>query len=172
MRDGIIRPLIDCSREEIEQYCQKHSIPFVTDKTNFEDIYSRNKIRLNVIPQLKRINPAAEAAICSFASDSMEIYSLLAEMSDTLYKNALGLGGLDVDMLKKRHSAVVKNLLRNNLDKLDCLSKDNIEAIYTALGQTSYKRQLSATVFCRIKDGRLSFYSPQKTEKSLLRRRL
>ena len=165
VRDGIIRPLIDCSREEIELYCEKHAIPFVTDKTNFEDIYSRNKIRLNVIPQLKKINPAVEAAICSFASDSVEIYSLLEEMSDQLYRNALGLGGLDVDMLKRRHPAVVKNLLRNNLDKLDCLSKDNIEAIYRALSSSQYKRQLSATVFCRIKDGRLSFYSPQKTEK-------
>jgi tRNA(Ile)-lysidine synthase len=85
-------------------------------------------------------------------------------MSDQLYRNALGLGGLDVEMLKKRHPAVVKNLLRNNLDKLDCLSKDNIEAIYRALSSSQYKRQLSATVFCRIKDGRLSFYSPQKSE--------
>ena len=160
-RGNIIRPLIDCSRRDVEKYCEKHNIPFVTDQTNFEDIYSRNKIRLNVLPELKRINPMAENAIANFAADSQEIYSLLAQMSETLYRNALGLGGLDVAMLKAEHPAVVKNLIRNSLDKLDCLSKDNIDAIYGALGQETFKRQLSADVFCRIKDGRLSFYTPQ-----------
>ena len=164
VRDNIVRPLIDCSRDDIEKYCRDNSIPFVTDKTNFEDIYSRNKIRLNVIPQLKKINPAAEKAIASFAADSREIYSLLSQLSDSIYRQALGLGGLEVSVLSSRHPAVVKNLIRNNLDKLDCLSKDNVEAIYNALGCDSFKRQLSATVFCRIRDGRLSFYTPkQKT---------
>ncbi len=161
VRGDIIRPLIDCTRQDVEEYCHRHSIPYVTDQTNFEDIYSRNKIRLNVLPQLKRINPAAENAIAAFANDSMEVYSLLNEMSDTLYKNALGLGGLDVNMLKSAHPAVVKNLLRNNLDKIGCLTKDNIDAVFTALSQDSFKRQLSADVFCKIQKGRLSFYSPQ-----------
>lgn len=166
VRDNIIRPLIDCSRREIEQYCSDNHIPYVTDKTNFEDIYSRNKIRLNVIPQLKKINPAAEKAIVSFADDGREIYSLLTQLSDSLYKEALGLGGLDVNALCNAHPAVTKNLIRNNLDRLGCLSKDNVEAIFAALGQKSFKRQLSATVFCRIKDGRLSFYTPKETKKS------
>lgn len=162
VRDNIVRPLIDCSRDDIEKYCSENNIPFVTDKTNFEDIYSRNKIRLHVVPQLKKINPAAEKAIASFADDSREIYSLLTQLSDSLYRQALGLGGLDVSVLSGRHPAVVKNLIRNNLDKLDCLSKDNVEAIYNALGSISFKRQLSAAVFCRIKDGRLSFYTPKQ----------
>ena len=161
VRDGIIRPLINCSRQDVEKYCADNSIPYVTDKTNFEDIYSRNKIRLNVLPQLKRINPSAESAIASFADDSAEIYSLLTQLSDSLYKKALGMGGLDVNMLLCEHPAVVKNLIRNNLDTLDCLSKDNVEAIFGALQEKSFKRQLSATVFCRIKDGRLLFYTPQ-----------
>ena len=162
VRENIIRPLIDCSRADVESYCDANNIPFVTDQTNFEDIYSRNKIRLNVLPQLKKINPMAENAIASFASDSREIYDLITQLSDSLYRKALGMGGLDVNMLRAEHPAVVKNLIRNSLDKLDCLSKDNIDAIYGALGQTAFKRQLSSEVFCRIKDGRLSFYTPQQ----------
>ena len=171
VRDNIVRPLIDCSRDDIEKYCSDNNIPFVTDKTNFEDIYSRNKIRLKVVPQLKKINPAAEKAIAAFAADSREIYSLLSQLSENLYRQALGLGGLDVSLLAGRHPAVAKNLIRNNLDKLGCLSKDNVEAIYSALESQSFKRQLSATVFCRIKDGRLSFYTPEhKAEKTALGR--
>lgn len=165
VRGEIIRPLINCTRQDVEEYCAKHSIPFVTDSTNFEDVYSRNKIRLNVLPQLKRINPGAETAITAFADDSREIYSLLTQLSDSLYRKAIGMGGLDVNMLAAEHPAVVKNLIRNNLEKLDCLSKDNIEAIYAAIGQPSFKRQLSADVFCRIKDSKLQFYSPQQQQR-------
>ena len=165
VRDNIIRPLIDCSRADVEKYCSENGIPFVTDQTNFQDIYSRNKIRLNVIPQLKNINSAAEKAIASFADDSREVYSLLDDLSNSLYKKAVGLGGLDVTLLQAEHPAVTKNLIRNNLDKLGCLSKDNVEAIYLALWQETFKRQLSADTFCRIKDGRLSFYTPQTKPK-------
>lgn len=168
VRDNIIRPLIDCTRGDVEKYCADNSIPYVTDLTNFQDIYSRNKIRLNVLPQLKNINPSAEKAIASFAADSREIYSLLSQLSDSLYKDAIGLGGLDVSRLLAAHSAVTKDLIRNNLDKLGCLSKDNVEAVYNALSQPSFKRQLSSTVFCRIKDGRLQFYTPEKTSRPLL----
>lgn len=162
VRGGIIRPLIDCTRADVEKYCEENKIPFVTDKTNFEDIYARNKIRLNVVPQLKKINSSAEKNIAAFAQDSREIYSLLSQLSDKLYKEAVGLGGISTEMLAAAHPAVTKNLIRDSLDRLNCLSKDNVEAIYSALGQKSFKRQLSASVFCRIKDGRLSFYTPKE----------
>ena len=74
----------------------------------------------------------------------------------------MGLGGISTEMLAAAHPAVTKNLIRDSLDRLDCLSKDNVEAIYSALGKKSFKRQLSASVFCRIKDGRLSFYTPKE----------
>ena len=50
VRENIVRPLIDCSRREIEDYCREHKIPYVTDSTNLEARYSRNKVRLQVLP--------------------------------------------------------------------------------------------------------------------------
>ncbi len=53
-RDGIIiRPLLDISREEIEQYCKDNNLKPRTDKTNLKAIYTRNKIRLELIPYLE-----------------------------------------------------------------------------------------------------------------------
>ncbi len=161
VRDGIIRPLIDCTRDEIESYCTENSIPYVTDATNFQDIYSRNKIRLNVIPQLKQINPAFEKAVGDFARENREIYTLLTHLSDNLYRKSIGLNGLDTEMLAAEHPAVVKNLIRNQLDRLGCLSRDNIYAVYNSLGKEKYKQQLSQDVFFRVKDGRLYFYTPK-----------
>ena len=55
VRDKIfIRPLIRVSRDEIEEYCRKNNIEPRIDKTNLENIYTRNKIRLDLIPYLKK----------------------------------------------------------------------------------------------------------------------
>lgn len=53
----IIRPLIETSRQDIENYLASKSISYVTDSTNNENIYTRNIIRNCVIPQLEKINP-------------------------------------------------------------------------------------------------------------------
>ena len=53
-----IRPLIECERMEIEQYCKLNNIDARIDRTNFENIYTRNKIRNIVIPYIKQeFNP-------------------------------------------------------------------------------------------------------------------
>ncbi len=57
-RKNIIRPLIECERSEIEAYCEENKLNPRIDKTNLEDIYSRNKIRNIVIPYIqKEFNP-------------------------------------------------------------------------------------------------------------------
>lgn len=53
-----IRPLIECERFEIEQYCKENNIDARIDRTNFENIYTRNKIRNIVLPYIKEeFNP-------------------------------------------------------------------------------------------------------------------
>ena len=56
--DGIIRPLLCLSREEVLDYLQERGQSFVTDSTNSERIAQRNKVRLDVIPLLREINSA------------------------------------------------------------------------------------------------------------------
>ncbi|MBO4339016.1 MAG: tRNA lysidine(34) synthetase TilS [Clostridia bacterium] len=57
-RGNIIRPLIECTRDEIEEYCEKNGLSFVTDSTNESTDYTRNKIRHGVIEEMKSINPS------------------------------------------------------------------------------------------------------------------
>ena len=54
IRDGvIIRPILDIERSEIEAYCEEHKLNPRIDSTNLESIYTRNKIRLELIPYMK-----------------------------------------------------------------------------------------------------------------------
>lgn len=59
VRGRIIRPLIGCSKEEILEYCEKNKIPYRTDSTNSQTEYTRNYIRHNILPHMKRLNPLA-----------------------------------------------------------------------------------------------------------------
>ena len=52
----IYRPLIDKTKEEILNYCKNNNIKYAIDKTNFEDTYTRNRIRKYILPELKKEN--------------------------------------------------------------------------------------------------------------------
>lgn len=54
---SIIRPLLSVSRELIENYIKKQKLKYCTDKSNFSQDFTRNKIRLNILTKLKKINP-------------------------------------------------------------------------------------------------------------------
>ena len=72
VRDAIyVRPILHIDRSEIEQYCEEHNLNARIDKTNLESIYTRNKIRLELIPYIKE----------NFNGD---IVASLNRLSDTL----------------------------------------------------------------------------------------
>ena len=64
IHEGIIRPLLCLSRDEILDYLKSRVQSFVTDSTNAERIAQRNRLRLDVIPLLRSINPAAIEHLC------------------------------------------------------------------------------------------------------------
>ena len=53
----VIRPLIYCTRKEIMSYCRDNNIEYVTDSTNDDTDYTRNRIRHIIIPEMEKINP-------------------------------------------------------------------------------------------------------------------
>jgi len=59
-KDKIIRPMLFCTREAIEQYAKENQLGFRYDSSNSSDKYIRNKLRMRVIPTLKEINPGIE----------------------------------------------------------------------------------------------------------------
>ena len=78
---NIIRPLIDCTREEIEEYCKNENLSFVTDSTNLEDDYSRNYIRHRILPTFAEINP-------SYAESIAKAGEIIKEESDFINEEA------------------------------------------------------------------------------------
>ncbi len=65
--DKIIRPLLSVSKQEILDYLSKNNIPYVIDQTNFDDKYTRNAIRLNILPEIEKVFPEAEKSVYRFS---------------------------------------------------------------------------------------------------------
>ena len=75
VRENIIRPLLFAGRDEIENYLEELGESWVTDSTNLEDDYTRNRIRHVIIPALKDINQGAVDHIYSAARDTADVYA-------------------------------------------------------------------------------------------------
>lgn len=88
-RGNIVRPLLSCTRCEIEEYLAKRGQPYCTDSTNELDIASRNKLRHGVIPILKEINPAFLKANERMTLSLREDREYLDNISDALYDSAV-----------------------------------------------------------------------------------
>ena len=76
-RNGhIVRPLLCLTRDDILHYLDRQGQPYVTDSTNLQDEYTRNKIRLNLLPLMQEINPSVRRSILRTAAHLDEAATL------------------------------------------------------------------------------------------------
>lgn len=111
VRGNIIRPLIYCSRADIENYCTEKGIAFVTDSTNLSDEYTRNSIRHNIVPQLKKINPSFDAAFERCVSNLREDEELLDILSLSVLENARAENGYRAEILNTVHPSLKRRAI-------------------------------------------------------------
>ena len=64
-RDRFIRPLLFATRQDVEEFLSENGQDFVTDSSNNSDDYTRNRIRHNIVPFLKEMNPSVEKTVFS-----------------------------------------------------------------------------------------------------------
>lgn len=129
VRDNIIRPLLRCTREDIESYCDMNSLSFVTDSTNLSDDYMRNRLRHNVIPVLKEFNPSLSEGIARMTASVYDDNSYLNEAASDAKNqcrlddgySSIGLSGL--------HKALLSRIIS------DILSENGIEPSALRIGQ-------------------------------------
>ena len=86
-RGRYIRPLLCMNRQEIEHYLNARNIEYVTDSTNEEDVYTRNKIRHHVTEYLENeINPRTAAHMAETSESLGEINDFLLELYEEKYQ--------------------------------------------------------------------------------------
>ncbi|WP_291583566.1 tRNA lysidine(34) synthetase TilS [Clostridium sp. UBA6640] len=117
VRDNIfIRPLIEITRKEIEKYCEENELPAAIDKTNFENIYARNKIRLELIPYMENnFNKDIIHTLNRMSNIIREDSDYLEEISDEIFKKYCYRKGDRVIIYKdafREHKTIITRVLR------------------------------------------------------------
>lgn len=120
--DGVIRPLLDTPRSEIEAYCREKGLQPRFDSTNADTYYTRNKLRLEVLPLLeKEFNPNLKEGLARLAANAREddafLESLTAKASEG-YK-----GSFPVKELAAMDPALAKRVIRR-MFALEGLAED------------------------------------------------
>lgn len=118
-RDNIIRPLLSCSREEIEAYCRENGLEYVTDSTNLSDAYTRNKLRLNVLPILREMNPSLDEGVERMASVMRDADDFLNKISTEELKHCQAEYGYSCEALLKLDKAVLTYAVKNVVDEAE-----------------------------------------------------
>ena len=104
--NNIVRPLLECSRQELDNYLTEHHLEHVEDSTNTLNDYKRNKIRNKVIPMLSEINPAIRETLQSeimYFKGTLAIYEqALSEIKKDIVDNSGEGLKLNIEKIKKQ----------------------------------------------------------------------
>lgn len=116
-RDIIIRPLLHCTRAGIEAYCAENDLAYVTDSTNLSDDYTRNKLRHQVMPVLRELNPSVGESIGRTSSILREADEYLKQISEKELKAAKIPYGWSCEKLLQCEPILLKYAVKNILEK-------------------------------------------------------
>lgn len=130
-----IRPLIECERQEIEQYCEERKLHPRIDKTNFENEYTRNKIRNIVIPYIqKEFNPniiqtlSRLSEVATDESNYIELQTQKAYNKLFLEKSDKQIV-LNLKVFNEQDNVIQKRLILKTIKELNG-STDRIEKVH------------------------------------------
>jgi tRNA(Ile)-lysidine synthase len=163
-RDNLIRPLLFLSRGEIDSLVERQNINFVEDSSNKKDDYARNHIRLNVVPQLQKINPNLEQTfaenIARFSQTELLVQQIVDEKRKEMCKEENGNVSMSITAVEQLKP---QNLLLYELLKPYHFSGHVVSDILSSLSKIAGKSFYSKTHRLTIDRGEL-LISPLLTE--------
>ena len=163
IRGNIVRPLLDCTRAEVEDYLGTLGQPYCTDSTNLTDDYTRNRIRHDILPRLCALNPNFPGAMARMlprlAAQQALTDCLAAQAAQQLHAAC---GGLSRQGLSALPEPVCDRLLLRLLEQ-NCLpvSAAAVERMTETL-RTGGKLDLAARSWFFVAQGDLAavIYAP------------
>lgn len=131
---SLIRPLISVTKDQIVQYNNKHSLSWVEDYTNKEDIHTRNRYRKYILPKLKEEDKNVHEKFLKFSNNLIECYNYIDKIVDEEINKIYVSQELNIKKYKKLDPFIQKNIMykitREYYNyKVDLLNDKHIQAI-------------------------------------------
>ena len=105
----IIRPFLEYTKEDLINYNNKHNITFFTDTSNYNTKYTRNRIRSNLLPILKKENPNIHLNFLKFSQTLLEYNSYINKEVDLLLKKIYVNNKLSISIFTSLDPFIQKN---------------------------------------------------------------
>ncbi len=165
-RDNIIRPILNINREDIEGYLLDNEIAFMTDHTNFETDYTRNKIRLELIPYIEEnfnkniINTLYDTNVLL-----IEDVKFIAGYVEGIYNNIVKDHYIMLSDLHLEHailSRVIRKIIENMDDLKEVSSKNIFDIINLIKNHHHGKKIILKNIIFEISYDKLLFYKDKK----------
>ncbi len=183
IRDNkFIRPIIECERFEIEEYCSNYKLNPKIDKSNFENVYTRNKIRNILIPEIKEeFNPNIIKALNKLAIVAREESTYIQNIADKELSNNLIISKdmekqvIELDLKKFNaldnviKSRVVLSAIKFVQGNVQGIEKIHIDDIIRLCEKNIGNKFLTPNQFIKVevKEGKVTFSKKQIKRKSL-----
>lgn len=167
--DGVIRPILDIERCDIEKYCRDNDLHFCNDSTNSDSDYTRNRIRNELIPFIEdKFNPSIIDSLCALSDNSTEDADFINGYAKRLYdrinnpmpkrKPVL----LDIESLKIIQDSIKNRIIRlaakDAMGENYSLERVHVESIVDLTNKTTgAKAELPKGLIASVKYGWLEF---------------
>lgn len=134
-RGNVCRPLLCCTRSEIEEYCSRHNLRYVDDETNDNTQFLRNDVRHRLLPMLKEMNPSVVDALLRLSDCARSDAAYLNVQARELLDASRLDDGFSVATLLSQCDAVRRRALRLLLREipLSSIEEEYILAVDKAL---------------------------------------
>lgn len=95
-RQQYARPLLGLRRQDTENYCKEHKLPFVEDPMNRDSKFTRARVRHHWLPQLRQENPRIDESLCRIAASARDHRAVLEWAASRVLSDMQAPGGLQV----------------------------------------------------------------------------
>lgn len=148
VREKIIRPFIEVSSGEIRKWCNDNNIPYRVDCTNSDSAYSRNLIRLEILPLFEKLNANYQDNIENFISDVNEDYAFIDNYVKSIYPKIVKNNEIDLPKLNELDLSIKKRILIMFFDEngysLNRIHLQSVIDITLKSGKTQIKENVFA----------------------------
>lgn len=155
VRGKIIRPFIEVSSGEIRKWCNDNNIPYRVDCTNSDSAYSRNLIRLEILPLFEKLNANYQDNIENFISDVNEDYAFIDDYVKSIYPVIVKNNEIDLTKLNELDLSIKKRILIMFFDENGySLSRIHLQSVID-ITLKSGKSQIKENVFAISAKGKI-----------------
>ena len=175
-RGNIIRPLIGFKKHELVNWLQYNKIKYMTDRTNRSVKYSRNRIRLRILPEMGKINPGIVESFSRFSRIISEDIELIESAGVLVYEKALLSEDnskivLDLRELlgydKNLEKAAIREAFRRLTGDRRTPSFDSFARIITTIsGKSGGKSPLGSGIWIQKSQNRVSLFKEKAVRSS------